>query len=177
LLDRLQDYLRRYADGPHAGQARDMLPDVERERRRREFVRSALVGQLRPAPDPPSELERLYRKALLQLWTDGDDAARATLEEILADRGTDAPDQFIVGLAEEDLIALDLRRADRLRADGQIAKARELLERIVNDYSGKPRFQRLVRPARRVLAELPSTTESGDSPGRESEESVSRDCP
>jgi serine/threonine-protein kinase len=157
LLGRLHDYLRRYANGPHAEQARNMLPDVERERRRREFVRSPLVGQMRPNPEPPSELERLYRKALLQLWLETDDAAaRATLETVVAQENVDERDQFLLRLAEEDLLSLKLRHADQLRANGQITQSRAVLDEIVEKYAEVERYQRWVRLAQQALAALPT---------------------
>jgi serine/threonine-protein kinase len=161
LLGRLQDYLRRYENGPHADEARAMLPDVERERRRREFVRSPLVGQMRPNPEPPSELERQYRKALLQLWLETDDAAaRATLETIATQADVDERDQFLLRLAEEDLLSLRLRHADQLRANGQIANSRAALDEIVEKYGGAVRYRRWVKLAQEALAALPTDSDS-----------------
>ena len=157
LLDRLQDYLRRYENGPHAEKARSMLPDVERERRRREFVRSPLVGQLRPSPESPSELERLYRKSLLQLWTEGDAAARATLESIISREEVDEQNRFLVRLAEEDLLSLKLREAESLYSEGKYSRARDLLTEIVDKHSGNIRLKRWVNLAKQDLDRLHAT--------------------
>jgi hypothetical protein len=137
-----------------------MIPDVERERRRREFVRSPLVGQMRPSPEPPSDLERLYRKALLQIWMDSDDAARATLELVVATQDVDERDEFLLRLAEEDLLSLRLREAEQLRDHGEISKSRAMLQEILNKHSATDRYRRWVQLARQSLAALPP--ESGD---------------
>jgi serine/threonine-protein kinase len=170
LLDRLQDYLRRYENGPHADEARAMIPDVERERRRRQFVRSPLVDEMRPNPDPPSDLERLYRKALLQLWLQDEDAARATFQLVIDSRDAAGPDIYIIGLAEEDIMSLDLQRAERLRAASDLAGARAIWERIDRDASKSRRHERWARKAREALNQFPdqpdSTRESADPPDR-----------
>jgi hypothetical protein len=164
LADRLNDYLRRFENGPHAEEARNMLPQVQRDQQRREFARLDVVKQFRPGPDPPSELERLYRKALIQTWTEGEPAARATLEEIVARDNVPAQDQFLVELAREDLLSLDLQRAETLRDSGQISQARDILQQLIAQHSAVPRHRRWVQLARQALDALPPerTTASSD---------------
>jgi serine/threonine-protein kinase len=151
LIDRLNDYLARYPDGPHTEQAQNMLPEVEAKRRRHEFVRSDAIKDLRPALEPASELERLYRKSLLQQWLEGDDAARATLQVMLSHEDVPKNEQFLLRLAEEDLLSLELRRAERLRAEGRQSEAVELLHGIVGKYSSSTEFHRWVRAALHAL--------------------------
>ncbi len=152
LVDRLNNYLQRYPTGPHASAARDRLPEAERDRRRREFVRSPVVDHLRPGPEPVTELERLYRKALLQLWTEGEDSARQTLTEIIACRDSAGAELYLVDLAEEDLLALDLQHADKMNAAGRTDDARTMWQRIVDDHSQTARHATAVATARRRLA-------------------------
>jgi hypothetical protein len=154
LVERLNDYLQRYPEGMHAEEARRILPDAERQRRQLEFLRSDAVKDLRPQPEPVSTLERLYRKALLQQWLEGDDAARATLEEILSRADVPQHDQFLLQLVEQDLVSLDLRRADKLRGEGQNDAAAEILNGIIEKYQGTLRYARWVRAARQALDEL-----------------------
>ena len=154
LVDLLNDYLRRFPNGAHAQQARSMLPEAERDRRQREFLRSDAIKDLRPRPEPVSDLERLYRKALLEQWLDGDDAARAIFEEIQQRDNVSPQDQFLLRLVEEDLLSLNLRRAERLRAAGENAEAVELLREIVDKYKSSLRHRRWVRTAQQMLAEL-----------------------
>jgi hypothetical protein len=150
----LREYLRRYEQGPHADEAREMLPRVERERQRRQFARSPVVSQMRPSLEGASELEQLYRRALLQLWIDGEAAARATLEQVVAQRESAGAELFLVELAEEDLLSLDLQRVARLRAQGEISRARVILEQVIERYGPSLRHLRWVRHARQALAEL-----------------------
>jgi serine/threonine-protein kinase len=154
LVQRLNDYLSRYPEGPHAEDAKRILPDAERQRRQLEFLRSDVIKDQRPGPEPLSELERLYRKALLQQWLEGDDAARTTLEDILRRDNVPTHDQFLLPLVEQDLLSLNLRRADKLRADGQIAAAAQLLREIIEQYASHARYRRWVRSAQQALADL-----------------------
>ena len=155
LSEGLHDYLSRYENGPHAEEARRRLPEAEMERRRHDFIRSDAVKDLRPQPEPPSDLERLYRKALLQLWLEGDSAARSTLEQIVGRQDVDDRDRYLVRLAEDDLLSLNLRRAERFRDDCQFAKSRDELEEVLSKCSKSPRHEKWVKQAMKILATLP----------------------
>jgi hypothetical protein len=159
LAQLLNDFIARYPDGPHVEQAKQMLPEVEDRKRRREFMRSDLVKALRPRLEAASELERLYRKALLQRWLESEDAARETLRTMLSQENVAESDQFLVGLAREDLQSLELQLADRLRGMGKRSQAIELLRSIVDEYAADqyaadPQLRRGVRAAQQSLAEL-----------------------
>ncbi len=160
LHNRLIDYLRRHEQGPHAEEVRRMIPAVELERARRELARMEVIKQMRPTSDPVSDLERQYRKALLQLWMDGEPAARATLTQLLAQENVSDHDQFVLRLAQEDLLSLDLRRAGELRAADKVVETRELLQRIVDNFADDVRYDRWVRLARDSLASLPEPDQS-----------------
>ncbi len=165
LVGMLEEYLRRYPGGLHAAEAEELLPEAQHKRQRREFVRSPVVGHLRPTPEPPSELERLYRKALLQLWLEDDRAARVTLQQVIDLRDSSGRDEYLVGLAEEDLICLDLQAADRHRAAGNVAEARKILERIADEQNDSGRRSRWARTARQALTALPTNeTTNGNEP-------------
>jgi predicted Ser/Thr protein kinase len=152
--ERLNDYIRNYPEGAHAAEAKDLLPDAERDFRRREFLRSAAVKDLRPGPEPISDLERLYRKSLLQQWLEGDAAARTTLEEILSKADVREHDKFLLRLAEEDYMSLEIRRAEQLHAEGHTDQAIELLHGIIEKRSSSLRYRRWIRAAEHVLAKL-----------------------
>jgi serine/threonine-protein kinase len=159
LVDRLNNYLQRYPASSHAAAAREHLPEAERDRRRREFARSPVVDHLRPSHEAVPELERLYRKALLQLWAEGEDTARATLEQIAARRDSAGTDIYVVDLAEADLLSLDLQRAASLHATGQTAEARTIWQRIVEEYSSTGRQGSAVSTSRQWLAKTSDRSE------------------
>jgi serine/threonine-protein kinase len=150
----LDEYLTRYPDGKHASQAKEMQPVVEGWRRRREFERSDAIKDLRPGNEPVSDLERLYRRALLQQWLESEEAARATLRAMLQQENVDPSDQFLIGLAKEDLMSFELQDAKRLRALGKRSETMELLQRIVEQPPSTPDMRRNIRVAKQLLTEL-----------------------
>ena len=164
LQAQLGDFLRRYHKSPHAEEAQNTLLGVDRDLQRRHFGRLPVVNNLRPPPEPPSELERLYRKALIQVWTEGETAARETLDSIVRLADQAGPNAFIVELAKEDLMSLDLQQAYKLQADGEVARARAIAEQIIKEHSKSLRRQPWVRAARKLLGDEPaqSTAANGD---------------
>lgn len=156
LAQQLTDYLTYYPDGPHVEQAKQMLPEVEDKRRLHDFLRSDVVRDLRPRIEPASDLEHLYRKALLQQWLESEDAARTTLQSMLEHENVPQSDQFLIPPAQQDLLSLELQRANRLRAAGKRSEAIELLKSIVEKYSSVDHLQRWTRIAQQVLTELQS---------------------
>jgi len=150
----MRDYLKRYPDGPHAEAVKRMMPEVLTARRRRLLLRSPVVRYFRPPVEEPSRIERLYRKALLLYWLEGESASRAVLEQIVASGEAAESDRHIVELAREDLAALDLQRAERLARAGQQAEARQLLEGIIERHAKERAFAEIVRAARAQLKRL-----------------------
>ena len=139
-----------------------MLDQAERDLKRRRFGRSAVISNLRPTGEPPTKLEWLYRKALLQLSIEGEEAARTTLAEIINDPDQTEEDGFLVDMAKEDLLALDLERAKRMKARGEFDQARTLLDEIIERHQQERDARRWVQSAREVLKKLPPRTTASD---------------
>ncbi len=150
----LRDYLEKYPKGPHAKEVQRMMPEVLTARRRRLLLRSPVVRYLRPPANVLSEVERLYRKALLLYWLEGEEASRVVLEQIAAKADAVEAERHIVQLAREDLATLDLQRAERLARAGRQAEARQLLERIIAQHGKQQGFAEIVRSARHQLEKL-----------------------
>ena len=146
LLPQVRDYLKRFPDSAHAGEAAQLLADLELRLRRRQLLRSPFIRSLRPTGQPLSAAEERYVAALIKRWTEGRDAALRLLDELLA--GVDGRRKIttVEQMAAEDYVALMLEKIALLRRAGHHQEAAEL------ETDLRRRFSQF--PSRRIRALL-----------------------